>query len=146
MNPETALWLSLGAAPLALVYGVVSAKWILGRSAGSERMQAIATAIQEGAKAYINRQYTTIGIVGAVFYPITNALMGADSTNLYLAALIGLALTAAMVVITEYYTGGGRAYDLALSPQPFDIKRQATTSLITRPCTSVRRKSRPWNR
>ena len=114
MNPETALWLSLGAAPLALVYGVVSAKWILGRSAGSERMQAIATAIQEGAKAYINRQYTTIGIVGAVFYPITNALMGAS--------------------------------DLALSPQPFDIKRQATTSLITRPCTSVRRKSRPWNR
>ena len=54
MNPETALWLSLGAALLALVYGVVSAKWILGRSAGSERMQAIATAIQEGAKAYIS--------------------------------------------------------------------------------------------
>ena len=70
MNPETALWLSLGAALLALVYGVVSAKWILGRSAGSERMQAIATAIQEGAKAYMNRQYTTIGIVGAVLFVV----------------------------------------------------------------------------
>ena len=70
MNPETALWLSLGAALLALVYGVVSAKWILGLSAGSERMQAIATAIQEGAKAYINRQYTTIGIVGAVLFAV----------------------------------------------------------------------------
>ena len=34
MNPETALWLSLGAALLALVYGVVSAKWILGRAGG----------------------------------------------------------------------------------------------------------------
>ena len=46
------------------------------------------------------------GVLAAVaFYPITNALMGADSTSLYLAALIGLALTAAMVVITEYYTG-----------------------------------------
>ena len=70
MNPETALWLSLGAALLALVYGVVSAKWILGRSAGSERMQAIATAIQEGAKAYMNRQYTAIGIVGAVLFVV----------------------------------------------------------------------------
>ena len=70
MNPETALWLSLGAALLALVYGVVSAKWILGRSAGSERMQEIAAAIQEGAKAYMNRQYTTIGIVGAVLFAV----------------------------------------------------------------------------
>jgi K(+)-stimulated pyrophosphate-energized sodium pump len=46
------------------------------------------------------------GIVAAVaFYPVTTALMGADSLNLYFAALIGLALTAAMVIITEYYTG-----------------------------------------
>ena len=70
MNPETALWLSLGAALLALVYGVVSANWILGRSAGSERMQEIAAAIQEGAKAYMNRQYATIGIVGAVLFVV----------------------------------------------------------------------------
>ena len=46
------------------------------------------------------------GILAAIaFYPITNALMGGDATNLYFAALIGLALTAAMVFITEYYTG-----------------------------------------
>ena len=70
MNPETALWLSLGAALLALVYGVVSAKWILGRSAGSERMQEIAAAVQEGANAYMNRQYATIGIVGAVLFVV----------------------------------------------------------------------------
>ena len=57
MNPETALWLSLGAAVLALVYGVVSVRWILGQSSGSERMQSIAAAVQEGAKAYMNRQY-----------------------------------------------------------------------------------------
>ena len=70
MNPETALWLSLGAAVLALVYGVVSVRWILGQSSGSARMQSIAAAVQEGAKAYMNRQYATIGIVGVVLFVV----------------------------------------------------------------------------
>ena len=70
MNPQTALWLSLGAAVLALLYGVVSVNWILGQSSGSERMQSIAAAVQEGAKAYMNRQYATIGIVGVVLFVV----------------------------------------------------------------------------
>ena len=70
MNPETALWMSLGAAVLALVYGVASVNWILAQSSGSERMQSIAAAVQEGAKAYMNRQYATIGIVGAVLFVV----------------------------------------------------------------------------
>ena len=46
------------------------------------------------------------GVLAAIaFYPVTTMMMGEDATNLYFAALIGLALTAAMVVITEYYTG-----------------------------------------
>ncbi len=46
------------------------------------------------------------GVLAAIFfYPLTTMVMGADSINLYYAAIIGLALTAAMVVITEYYTG-----------------------------------------
>ena len=68
MNPNTALWLALGASALAVVYGLVSVSWILGRSPGTERMQAISAAIQEGAKAYLNRQYLTIGIVGVVLF------------------------------------------------------------------------------
>ena len=70
MNPEMALWLSLGAAVLALIYGVVSVSWILRQSAGSERMQEIALAIQEGANAYMNRQYLAIGVVGLVLFVV----------------------------------------------------------------------------
>jgi len=68
MNPELALWLSLSAAVLAIVYGIVSVTWILGQPAGNDRMQEIAAAIQEGAKAYMDRQYLTIGIVGVILF------------------------------------------------------------------------------
>ena len=54
MNPEIALWFSLGASLLAVLYGMVSVTWVLGCSPGNERMQEIASAIQEGAKAYLS--------------------------------------------------------------------------------------------
>jgi len=63
---NTALWFALAASLLALGYGFVSTKWILSQSDGNDRMREIAQAIQEGASAYLNRQYTAIGIVGAV--------------------------------------------------------------------------------
>ena len=66
MTNELALWLSIGAGGLAILFGVVSTQWVLKQPAGTDRMQEIAAAIQEGAKAYMNRQYFTISIVGIV--------------------------------------------------------------------------------
>ncbi|MEO5654698.1 MAG: sodium-translocating pyrophosphatase [Nitrosospira sp.] len=62
----TGLIIAIACAMAALLYGVVSIKWIVGLPTGNERMREIATAIQEGASAYLNRQYTTISIVGVI--------------------------------------------------------------------------------
>ena len=68
MLEQQALWLALACAGLAIVYGIFSARWILARPAGNERMQQIAAAIQEGAGAYLRRQYATIAVVGVVLF------------------------------------------------------------------------------
>ncbi|MBR0659048.1 sodium-translocating pyrophosphatase [Roseomonas oryzicola] len=72
------LWLiiviALGA--LSIAYGVITAKDVLSRDPGTERMQEIAKAIQEGASAYLKRQYTTIAIVGAVLFVLVAWRLG----------------------------------------------------------------------
>ena len=60
------LWFTLSCAVLALLYGAFTTKWLLSKPTGNDRMREIAAAIQEGAGAYLNRQYTTIAMVGAI--------------------------------------------------------------------------------
>ncbi|MGP1275588.1 sodium-translocating pyrophosphatase [Glycocaulis sp.] len=76
MSIELWLWLVIAAGVLALIYGAVTVRSILSASAGNERMQEIAKAIQEGANAYLKRQYTTIAIVGAVVFVAVFFLLG----------------------------------------------------------------------
>ena len=64
MSPE--LLFSLACAGAALLYGIFATRWIMAKPTGNERMQEIAAAIQEGAKAYLNRQYMAISVVGII--------------------------------------------------------------------------------
>jgi len=70
------IWIALLCGVVALVYSVVSIKWVLAKPTGNERMQEIALAIQQGANAYLNRQYSTILIVGIIIGAVIGFALG----------------------------------------------------------------------
>jgi K(+)-stimulated pyrophosphate-energized sodium pump len=70
------LWLIVLAGALSIVYGIVTTRSLMAADAGTARMQEISAAVREGATAYLNRQYTTIGIVGVVIFVIAWWLLG----------------------------------------------------------------------
>ncbi|MDG1417474.1 MAG: sodium-translocating pyrophosphatase [Maricaulis sp.] len=88
------LMLAIAAAALAIIYGVVQAQRLMKEDAGSDKMQEIASAIQEGANAYLNRQYTTIAMVGAAV-AILIALIPAFGLLVAVGFVIGAVLSGA---------------------------------------------------
>src|SRR3989338_11094576 len=85
--------LILACGVVALLYGWWAVRSVLSKSPGNARMQEIAAAIQEGARAYLNRQYRTIGIVGAIIFVLAWYFLGWQVSIGYLigAALSGVA-------------------------------------------------------
>ena len=90
MQAAQILILACGVA--ALVYGLITAQQVLAKDPGNARMQEIAAAVQEGARAFLNRQYMAIATVGAVILVILYALLG---THTAIGFVIGAVLSAA---------------------------------------------------
>jgi K(+)-stimulated pyrophosphate-energized sodium pump len=89
MDANLWLWIAIGAGALAVVYGAVSAAAINALPAGNARMQEIAGAIQAGAQAYLNRQYSTIAVVGIVLCAILGLILDwATAGGFFVGALL----------------------------------------------------------
>ncbi len=89
------LMFALACSVLALIYGGVTIMWVLAKPTGNDHMRAIAAAVQEGASAYLNRQYSTIGVVGAALFVVIWFALGSLTA-------VGFALGAVLSALAGY--------------------------------------------
>ena len=90
MDPNTA-WFGVAGGMAAVLFAVVLILLVLRQPTGNERMREIAAAIQEGAAAYLNRQYTVIAIIGVVIAVVIGIFLGWETAALY---IVGAVLSA----------------------------------------------------
>jgi K(+)-stimulated pyrophosphate-energized sodium pump len=84
--------LAIVCAIAAIIYGIWSRQWLMAKPTGNAKMQEIAAAIQEGAQAYLNKQYTAIAVVGVILLILIAAFLGAKTA---VGFLIGAVLSGA---------------------------------------------------
>ena len=117
------LWFVIACGAIALLYGIFAGRAVLSASAGNERMQEIAGAIQEGASAYLNRQYRAISIVGVVVAVILFFMLGGHATTGFVigailsgaAGYIGMLISVRANVRTTEASRTGLAEGLSIS-------------------------------
>jgi K(+)-stimulated pyrophosphate-energized sodium pump len=98
---QHAVLIALVCGAVAVAYGLILTRWVLEQSPGTDRMQEIAAAIQEGAAAYLRRQYTTIAVV-AVVVAVAIAVAGAWTSDLGPKVAIGFVIGAVLSGVTGF--------------------------------------------